>query len=235
MEVVRQGLKTVLAAVLLAVGLSACGGGSSSTGGSETAAQGGNGHGTTTSAANGGGKHGQRAGEGGSAEPRAGSRGEEAAEFTPKPHHDSGGGSAQFEVKGGDNSVQEFGAEASESELQAAATALHGFLDARAERNWAAACAYLSKATKQGFAQLGAGGSGAAGRGCAAILGALSGRVPTSTLREAAAADVGSLRRQGDRGFLIFRGAPKGTIYAISVAREGDAWKVASLSGVPLS
>jgi hypothetical protein len=152
-----------------------------------------------------------------------------AGAFKPKPHHDSGGGAAQFTVKGGDNSVQEFGAEASESELQEAAAALHGFLDARTERNWAAACTYLDAAVKQSFAGLGT----APARPCATSLAALTGKTSSSTLREAAVADVGSLRAEGDRGFLIYRGAGGG-VYAIPVAREHDAWKVAGLSGLPL-
>lgn len=163
----------------------------------------------------------------GSAEP-----GPPASAFVPRHHHDSGGGSAQFRVKGGDNSVQEFGAEAGESELQAAATALHGFLDARAARNWAAACAYLSVATKEGFAQLNATSQP---RSCAATLATLSGKVPTATLREAAVADVGSLREEGGQAFLIYRGPPKGTVYAIPMAREDGAWKLASLAGTPLN
>ena len=147
-----------------------------------------------------------------------------------KPHQDSGGGSAQFLVKGGDNSVQEFGAEGSESELRAAADALHGFLDARAARNWAAACGYLAKSTAESFQQLATGSGGS----CSANLGALTGKTPTATLREAAVANVGSLRVKGDRGFLIYRGAGAG-IYTIAVTREGGAWKVATLGGVPLS
>ncbi len=110
--------------------------------------------------------------------------------------------------------------------------ALHGFLDARAERNWAAACGYLSQGATQGF---GSAVTGSAGSSCAATLAALTGKVPTSTLREAAVADVGSLRVKGGQAFLIYSGAPKDTVYAISVSREGGAWKVASLSGVPLS
>jgi hypothetical protein len=161
------------------------------------------------------------------------SAGPPAAAFHPKPHHDSGGGAGQFTVKGADNSVQEFGAEADEAELRAAATVLHGFLDARAARNWAAACDYLSKATKQSFGQLSAASEQPAG--CAASLAALSGKVSITTLREAAVADVGSLRAEGGQAFLIYSGAPKGTVYAISMSREGGAWKVASLSGVPLS
>lgn len=162
------------------------------------------------------------------------SSGPPAAAFTPKPHHDSGGGSAQFEVEGADNSVQEFGAEASESELRQAAAALHGFLEARAERNWAAACGYLAEGTFESFRQLGGGASDSAGAGCAASLAVLTGKASSSTLREAAVANVGSLRAEGDRGFLIYRGAHD-VVYAISIARERDAWKVASLSGVPLS
>lgn len=168
---------------------------------------------------------------GGSAEP---SPGPPAAAFQPKPHHDSGGGAAQFVVKGADNSVQEFGAEASEAELQAAASALHAFLDARAERNWAAACTYLAKAVTQGFAQLASRPPKSKGQSCAASLAALSGKTSTATLREAAVADVGSLRTEGDQAFLVYRGAG-GTVYAISLAREGGAWKVASLAAVPLS
>lgn len=140
------------------------------------------------------------------------------------------GGRSQFRVKGGDNSVQEYGGEAPESELRHAAAALHGYLDARAERDWAAACGYLSAPTKRSLAQL----PGTAHRGCAAGLAALSGNVPTATLREAAVADVGSLRAQGDRGFLLYRGAPKGMIYGIPVLREASRWRLGSLSGIPL-
>jgi hypothetical protein len=130
--------------------------------------------------------------------------------------------------------VQEFGGEADASELQQAATALHGFLDARAERNWAAACTYLSKQTKQGFTQLGGSSAGKAAT-CPAGLAALSGRVPTQTLREAAVADVGSLRTQGEAGFLLYRGIPEGAVYAIAVAKEGSHWRVAALAGTPLN
>jgi hypothetical protein len=143
----------------------------------------------------------------------------------------TGGGAAQFRVKGGDNSVQEYGTEAPESELRQAAAALHGFLDALARRNWAAACTYLSAGTRQSSAQAAGGGV----QGCATGLAVITGRIGTATLREAAVADVGSLRVQGDTGFLLYRGVPKGTIYAISVTREGARWKVASVSGLPLN
>ena len=55
----------------------------------------------------------------------------------------SGGGSEQFLVKGGDNSIQEFGEESDESELQEAAETVHGFFVARAKGDWEGACSYL--------------------------------------------------------------------------------------------
>lgn len=108
---------------------------------------------------------------------------------------------------------------------------MHAFLDARAARNWAAACAYLSAETKHGFAQLATGAKPAT---CPAALAGLSGKVLTATLREAAIADVGSLRSEGEQAFLIYHGA-QGVTYAIPVSREGGAWKIASLTGTPLS
>ncbi len=149
----------------------------------------------------------------------------------PERGEDSGGGAEQFRVEGGDNSVQEFGEEASEAELRAAAAALHGFLEARAERRWAAACAQLSQEARRGLA-----GSplGEPGGGCAASLEALAGGLSGAALREAARVDVGSLRAAGGQGFLLYRGPPEGTVYAISMSEQGGAWKVASLAGIPL-
>ena len=215
----RRPLPLLLLVLALAtLALAGCGGGG---GGGSTATTATEAHpGATTSPTTSTAEQPKPGGGSGSSGAGSGESGPPASAFHPKPHHDSGGGSGQFRVKGADNSVQEFGAEADESELEQAATALHGFLDARAERNWAAACGYLSKATTQSFSQLGAGSKQ---KPCAASLAALSGQVPTSALREAAAADVGSLRTEGEQAFLIYRGAPKGTIYAITIDREdGD-------------
>lgn len=147
--------------------------------------------------------------------------------------HSGGAGAAEFRVPGGDNSVQEFGAEASRSELEQAGAALHGFLDARAAGEWSKACTYLTKATIASFEQLAA-RSKRGPRGCGAIMEALSGGVPKSSLEEAAQAGVGALRIEGGRAFLLYHGA-HGTDYAISMAKEGGAWKVGALAGTPLS
>jgi len=161
------------------------------------------------------------------------SPGPPSSAFTPKPHHDTGGGSEQFIAPGGDNSVQEYGSEAKGEEFQAAATAFHNLLDARARRNWAAACQYLSSSAKLGLAQLGAKVPQLKDAGCPAQLGALTGSISSQKLREAAIADVASVRVRGDHGFLIYRGS-QGQVEGVTMAQEGGEWKVASLSAAPL-
>jgi hypothetical protein len=55
-----------------------------------------------------------------------------------------------------------------------------------------------------------------------------------SMKEEAQKADVGSLRTEGDRAFVIYQGIG-GTILAMPMANEEGAWKVASLAGTPLN
>ncbi len=211
----KGGSKTLaaaLAVLLLAAGLAACGGGSDSgsTGSEETSA---------TQAE---GKSNGQSGEGG-------------ANFKPRQHHDSGGGSAQYRVKGGDNSIQEFGSEVEGSEFEKAVTALHDFLDARAAGDAAAACSYMSKSVIESFKQLAAKSTQGGGASCATILEELTNPASKPAMKaEAAQADVGSLRVEGERAFLIYAGAGK-TVLAIPMADEGGTWKVASLAGTPLS
>jgi hypothetical protein len=150
-----------------------------------------------------------------------------SASFTPPAHHDSGGGAAQFERKGGDNSIQEFGSETAGSDLQAAATALHGYLDARAVGAWSDACSYLASGVAASLAQLG--GSGAGKAGCPELLASLSVAVSPAALREAAEADVAALRAEGERAFILFRGA-HGTDYFMPMAEEAGEWKVAAIA-----
>lgn len=219
----KGGSKTFagVVALLVALALSACGGGSSGNGTTST-------DGTTSAEA---GK--EQVGGGGGAE--SAEREGEAAEFTPKQHHDSGGGSQQYIQKGGDNSVQEFGKEADPQELEAAAAALHGFLDARAEGNWGATCGYVSTTIVESFEKLVAQTKKLKDASCAGVLEKLINPAVEGQLKEEAeVADVGSLRVEGERSFIIYRGI-KGTILAMPMADENGRWKVASLSGAPLN
>lgn len=156
------------------------------------------------------------------------------AEVHTAPLKVSGGGSAQYRVPGGDNSVQNFGEESDETELEEAASALHDYLVARAGEDWAAACANLSESVEEQLQGLASRSKDLEGRGCAAILGALTPELPPAVRRESTIVDAGSLRLEDEQAFLIFRGA-EGKTYTVLMAHEDGAWKVASLAATPLS
>lgn len=238
MRRVSKTLVAALVALLLATGLAACGGGGSS---SSTAAEAG-GQAQSESGPGNAAKQGQAKSDnegksGGSGEEKqSGGSGSSASDFAPKHHHDSGGGSEQFRVKGGDNSVQEFGSEADTSERDAAAAALHNFLDARAEGNSAAACNYMSKSTIKSFESLAVQlKKESEPPGCAEILEQLTNPAAKQSMQaEAARANVGSLRIEGERSFIIYTGVD-GTVLAMPMVNEEGAWKVAGIAGTPLS
>jgi hypothetical protein len=149
-------------------------------------------------------------------------------------HHDSGGGTAQFATKTGDDSIQESGKEASPSETQAAAAVLHAYLDARVAHRWSDACFYLSAgfaATVEAFAERYAKGKGV--KSCPEVLEGLASGSSQQALVATARADVGALRVEGDHGFVLYHG-PGGEPFAMPMVREGGAWKVGSLEGAPL-
>jgi hypothetical protein len=145
----------------------------------------------------------------------------------------SGGGSAQFRTKGGDNSIQEFGDESGESELQEAAEVVHGFYVSRAAEEWSKACSYLAKSNIEQLEQLAARSPQSKGADCATVLKAFTRPLPASVDREITTVDAGSLRREGEQGFLIYYGAGH-VKYAMPLRDEGGAWKVTALSGTTL-
>jgi hypothetical protein len=236
---VRRAPKTLaaaLVALLLAVGAVACGGGDDSDSTAteavgqqsqtDNASQGGE---SKTDNADGGDSNASNSDGGGQ------SGGGDASDFVPRKHSDSGGGAEQFKVKGGDNSVQEFGEEADSKELDEAAVALHNFLDARAEGNWAAACRYMASAVIESLEEVAARAKQNDDASCGGILERLTNPAAAQSLKEEAAkANVGSLRIEDERAFVIYTGIA-GTILAMPMANEGGEWKVASLAGTPLS
>jgi hypothetical protein len=225
-----------LAVLLVALGLVACGGSDDSSSTNTEAGSQGQAESNSGSASKQGDTKSGNEGKSGSGDEGSGeSNADEAAKFVPKQHNDSGGGSTQFRVKGGDNSVQEFGEEADASELNAAAVALHNFLDARAESNWAAACDYMSKGVVESFEKLAARAKQIEDTSCAGILGKLMNPAARSSMKaEAEKANVGSLRVEGEQSFVIYTGID-GTVLAMPMANEDGSWKVASLAGTPLS
>ncbi|HEY8082742.1 MAG TPA: hypothetical protein VIE64_04180 [Solirubrobacterales bacterium] len=137
----------------------------------------------------------------------------------------SGGGSAQFREPGGDNSVQNFGREASKAELTQAATVLHSYLVARAEKDWESACSYLSEGKVRELEQLAAQSSKLEGKGCAATLGALAIGIPQAASVAATEVDAASLRVGGKMTFLLYHGAHNTDYFALMTNEDG-AWKV---------
>ncbi|HEY0392364.1 MAG TPA: hypothetical protein VGC63_11695 [Solirubrobacterales bacterium] len=231
-------LIAVLAATaFVALLLVACGGSGSGSGdsGSTTnetsAADNGSGGGTEgeNDAGNGGPAHGGGSPDD-SGKGSSGSTGFTAAEVET-PLKVSGGGSAQFRTKGGDNSIQEYGEEKGESELQEAAEAVHGFFVARATGEWAKACDYLSKSMSEQLEQLAASSTELADKGCASFLEAFTGKLSASAWRETTALDAGSLRQEGEQAFLIYYGEPHKTAYAMPLKVEDGEFKVGALSG----
>jgi hypothetical protein len=167
-------------------------------------------------------------GQGGSAESREGRRHVPVA-----PLEVSGGGSAQFHVKGGDNSVQDYGEEAGKAELRQAAAATHSLLVAGVRGEWARACSLLSADEREKL-EKGAAQSSLVGKGCASALAAVTQPVPGSLAREITRVDAASLRREGEQAFLVYVGAPEATVYAMPLRLEGGIWKPAAISGSAL-
>jgi hypothetical protein len=172
--------------------------------------------------------------EGGSRSQQGDEPAEPATPVKPAPLKVSGGGSAQYRIEGGDNSIQNFGEESEESELEEAATALHDYLVARAEEDWPAACANLARTVMDQLDVLASHSSQLKGQDCAEILGALTPALPAAVRHESTIVDAGSLRLEDERAFLIYRGA-KETEYAVLMEQEDGAWKVGALAATPVS
>lgn len=145
----------------------------------------------------------------------------------------SGGGSGQFRSEGGDNSIQDFGEEAGEAELQEVAKIVHDFYVARIEGKWDTACSYLSKSNIEELEELASQAPEYKNADCGTALEAFTRTLPASVQREATTVDAGSFRRDGEQGFLIYYGANRQT-YAMPLKTEGGTWKVTALIGTTL-
>ncbi len=141
----------------------------------------------------------------------------------------AGEGSAAFRTKGGDNSIQNFGDEADESEREGAEANVNAYLEARAKGDWKKSCEVLAKGAIKPLEQLAESSPQLKGKGCAAIIGALSAQLPASSRANPLVGGVASLRIEGDQGFALFHG-PHGTDFFIPLAKEGNEWKVGALA-----
>jgi hypothetical protein len=238
--VTREGkwpLAVAVAVVLATVLLTACGSSDSdSSSSNETAST----DSTTTAQNNGGGQTQKGQSQSDSADKSKGQGGDSSSRATQQggggpskhtvaPLEVSGGGSAQFRTKGGDNSIQEFGEEG-ESELQEVAEIVHSFYVSRSEEKWDVACSYLAKPNVEQLVKLVSQSPELKGAGCSEALQAFTQPLPPALEREITTVDAGSFRREGEQGFLIYYG-PERAVYSMPMLEEGGSWKVAALSG----
>jgi len=141
---------------------------------------------------------------------------------------DSGSGGAESTAPSGASDLggaagvaqaEEFGAEASGAEAQAPEAALHGYLDARANGEWAKACSFVSKELSDLYRRLDK------DRGCAAFVEKTTEGLSADERAALAEVDVESIRLEGDSGYVIYADA-EGSQQAKPIEREGGAWKV---------
>jgi hypothetical protein len=134
-------------------------------------------------------------------------------------------------VKGGDNSVQEYGVEAGESSRREASIALQAYLNARAREDWGAACSLLAQKPMQQLERLqrAAAKQGQPLSGCAQTM-ALLKEGQAQSLEQAQITEVLSFRGgggiSGDPSYLIFTAPPGATLFSMPMYSEGGAWKV---------
>lgn len=143
-----------------------------------------------------------------------------------KSHEDSGGGAAQYENARSAGTVVEWGEEAGPEDFEAVAAALHGYLDAKAVRDWALACEYMSQEAIESIAQFDPAGEEAE---CSQLLENFSSGTAPEILRRLAIADVGSVRIAGDEAHALYTGA-KGFGFFMPMVREDGLWKVRALA-----
>lgn len=131
-----------------------------------------------------------------------------------------------------DSPLLDFGEEGGEAELEEAAKVVNAFYLARSREDWQATCAQLSTAMLSKIEHLATSSTDLEDKSCPSFLEAflrLSERE-----RQESSVDAGSLRQQGTTGFLVYYGAGE-VVYAMPLSRDGEEWKVSSLSPKRLS
>lgn len=136
-------------------------------------------------------------------------------------------------AKGGDNSIQTFGAEGSSDERVEVAELVASYLDAGVAGEWKTACGTLAASVEQQFTALAKQMHKPAAGACESILPQLASRTSPAALRAAAEIHVLSFRVEDERGFLIYEDR-EGGVANFALVREDGAWKINSLAGYPL-
>lgn len=137
------------------------------------------------------------------------------------------GAAAPFVVPGADNSIPNYGSEASPSTNAEATSILKAYLEARQRGDWAEACVHLGTTPRRQLRVV-AEASGAQGASCQSIYP----RLTTPERADPLGGAIAALRVKGDRAFALFYGAGRHQ-YMIPMIVEGGSWKVNQVA--PLS
>jgi hypothetical protein len=128
----------------------------------------------------------------------------------------------------------DFGEEGNDAELEEATEAVHSFFVARSQGDWKAVCAQLSQAMLAKIEHLATSATDLADTSCPSFLETFTSLSDKERRDSTVVDEEGSLRLQGDHGFLVYYGADE-VVYAMPLSREDGAWKLGSLSSKQLS
>jgi len=137
-------------------------------------------------------------------------------------------GSSSFRTPGGDNSIQDFGEEAEESEREAASAVVLAFMQARSDGDWDFVCLQLSSAALAQIDQLADRSSQLRGKDCADVLATLVGKAPAAARANTIRGGIDSLRFDGESGFALYHGSD-GRDYYLPLVKEGESWRIGAL------
>jgi len=159
---------------------------------------------------------------------------EETSKAEVGPLRVSGGGIGQFREAGADNSIEQYGHEASREEMKQAAKVVHGYLVARVDSDWRVACSFASEELKERVRKILEFAEKAANPDCPHAMAALAqGEPPVADTRyRSTVVNAGSLRVKGDYGFLFFNAGEEGR--KLIMTRQIGRWKVGGLLPTPL-
>jgi hypothetical protein len=136
------------------------------------------------------------------------------------------------ESESAEASIEGFGEEASGSDREALMLVFHGYLEAIAGGDREAACSYLGGRVRYSLEQLAS--KAKKSPSCAELLGVLLSPEANEIAKSQDEGQVRKVRLQGDTAFIVFH-APGARLFQMNLGREGDEWKVTSLSASVLA
>jgi hypothetical protein len=131
-----------------------------------------------------------------------------------------------------EESIEGFGSEAEGSERQEVEGAFHSYLGAIAQGDDEKACSYLGARVTETLSELAA--KAKKPLSCPQLLEALLSPQADQIARGQEEGKIAKVRLKGDTAFVVFH-APGARLFQLTMAREGGAWRVTSLSASVLA